>query len=265
MPRFCYHQPLDYAVSTFPPTFAPPVHLASESLPLPGPVDRMGYHPNDDREYLNMGKYDHDVLMNHISNHCRSKEPPFRILDFGCSSGRVLRHFDQERSSRGWRLYGADIQAHPVEWIRRHFPKHFEVYTGSCMPSLPFEDNHFDVIYGISVFTHIKYLWDAWLLELRRVTKPGGLLIQTFHAEPAWEFYYEHRAEDWVRSGHAPEVLSAPRMDIDYLYFGDASVSQVFWKAEIAREFWGRYWDVVDLTPPPEKYSFQNWIVCRKS
>jgi hypothetical protein len=52
-------------------------------------------------------------------------------------------------------------------------------------------------------------------------------------------------------------------MNIDYLYYGDVSVSQVFWKKEIAREFWSRYLDVVDILPPP-KHSFQDWMICRK-
>lgn len=252
MPRFLYHQPLDYHKSTLPPVFDPIVSDPGEPLPLPGPRDRMGYHPHDDGQYLKMGKYDHGLIVKYISQHCRSDRQPFRILDFGCSSGRVLRHFEEEHAA-GWELYGVDIQAHPIEWLRRHFPLHFKVYTGSTIPSLPFPDHFFDCIYGISVFTHIKYLWDEWLLELRRVTKPGGLLIQTIHAEPAWEFYFQNRDEAWVRDNHAPEVTKHERMNVDYLYYGDATVAQVFWRAQIAREFWSRYWNVLEITSPPPR------------
>jgi SAM-dependent methyltransferase len=264
MPRFLYHQPLDYNLSTNPSAFDPLISFPGEALPLPGPNDRMGYHPNDDRGYLNTGKYDHDLVLQFVTRSCQTRGEPFRILDFGCSSGRVLRHFDKERVAAGWDLYGVDIQARPIEWMRQHFPAHFRVCTGSTIPHLPFEDGYFDCIYGISVFTHIKFLWDTWLLELRRVMKRGGLLIQTIHAEPAWEFYYKHRAEEWVRRNHAPEVLRQPTMNVDYFYYGDATVSQVFWKADVARAFWGRYWDVLEITPPPVQYSFQNWIVARK-
>jgi SAM-dependent methyltransferase len=48
-------------------------------------------------------------------------------------------------------------------------------------PSLPFKDGKFDLIYGISVMTHLR-LPDqrAWLRELHRVLKPKGYLILTY-------------------------------------------------------------------------------------
>jgi len=76
--------------------------------------------------------------------------------------------------------------------MREFVSPEFFVYTGLTMPILPFPDNHFDVIYDFSVFMHIKFQWDMWLLELKRVLKPGGLLIQTIHTENTWPFYYDH-------------------------------------------------------------------------
>ena len=222
----------------------------------------MGY-PTDDAVYLDMGRYDANLLRGIIDRHLAGKKN-LSILDFGCSTGRVLRHFHNDYRQHGWQLNGVDIQARCIEWLRCHFPREFTVYTGSVMPFIPFEDRSFDVVYGFSVFTHIKYLWDAWLLELRRVLKPGGLLIQTIHTEHAWEFYHRHREEGWVRSNHSPRVYDAPNMDVDWFAYGDIGVSQVFWKREVARTFWGRYLEVLDLLPPPEKYSFQDWIVCRR-
>jgi SAM-dependent methyltransferase len=263
MPRFQFHQPLDYHANTFPVEFAPAVSIPGVDLPVPAPEDRMGYAPGDPNDYLSWGALDHDLIMGHIRKHATGLDNR-TILDFGCSSGRVLRHFDTERRERGWQLFGLDIQARPIEWMRYHFPSHFQISACSTMPHLPLPDASIDFIYGISVFTHIKYLWDMWLLELRRVLKPGGLLMQTIHAEPAWEFYHENREEEWVKSAHSLEMLAKPRMDVDYLYYGDVSCSQVFWKESVARGFWGRYYEVIDVTPPPAR-SFQNWIICRKA
>ena len=262
MPRFAYHQPIDYHRDSPPPTFEPPVFLPGNDLPLPAPVDRMGY-PVDDAEYIDMGRYDADLVRAQIDKHLGLKRD-LAIMDFGCSTGRVLRHFHSDHRTLGWQLYGVDIQARCIEWLRRNFPDEFIVYTGTVMPFLPFEDNSLDVIYGFSVFTHIKYLWDAWLLELRRVLRPGGLLIQTIHTENAWDFYYRHRQEGWVTSNHSPRVYNTPAMDLDWFHYGDISVSQAFWKRDVARKFWGRYLQVLDLLPPPERYSFQDWIICRK-
>jgi SAM-dependent methyltransferase len=37
-------------------------------------------------------------------------------------------------------------------------------------------DNSFDVVFSLSVAEHVRKLW-TWITELRRITKPGGLVI----------------------------------------------------------------------------------------
>jgi SAM-dependent methyltransferase len=52
---------------------------------------------------------------------------------------------------------------------------------------LPFPDDHFDLVFSSSVFTHIdERAQDFWLAELRRVTQPGGLLLLSVHGERAF-------------------------------------------------------------------------------
>ena len=262
MPRFGFHQPIDYLTDTAAPAFASAVQVPGEQLPLPAFADRMGY-PADDQAYLEHGAYDASLVRAQIERHLGQREN-LAILDFGCSTGRVLRHFHSDHQQRNWQLYGVDIQAYCIEWLRRHFPNEFTVYTGTALPHLPFEDNSLDVIYGFSVFTHIKYSWDMWLMELRRVLKPGGLLIQTIHAEAAWAYYHQHRNEAWVQNALSPAIHDAPAMTHDWFHHGDIAVSQAFWRRDIAREFWGRYLEVIEVLPPPEKYSFQDWMLCRK-
>lgn len=262
MPRFVFHQPLDYEMVTLPPAFGDPIIVQGEPLPVPAGEDRFGYAPDDASEYLRWGQVDHDLVMSAIGKHY-DISGQLHIMDFGCSSGRVLRHFEKEYRSKNWTLYGADLQARAIEWMRRNFPPHYQIVTSSLTPHLPLADNSLDVIYGFSVFTHIKYLWDAWLLELKRVLKPNGLLIQTIHAENAWNFYRSHRNEDWVKNSFPRRLLDSNEMDVDYLYFGDVRISQVFWKRKVAEDFWGRYFRILEITDPPER-SFQDWIVCRK-
>jgi SAM-dependent methyltransferase len=263
MPRFQFHQPLDYDSSTWPINFSAPTAVPGVEIPVPAPEDRMGYAPEDANRYLAWGASDHDLIMGHIEKHAADLNR-CSILDFGCSTGRVLRHFDREHRERGWQLNGVDIQARCIEWMRYHLPSQFQVATCSTMPHLPFADNSIDFIYGLSVFTHIKYNWDTWLLELKRILKPNGLLLQSIHAEPAWTFYHANRREKWVTASLPADMLAKPQMDVDYFYYGDACVSQVFWKEAIARKFWGRYLTVLDITSPPDANSFQNWMICRK-
>jgi SAM-dependent methyltransferase len=262
MPRFGFHQPIDYLETTIPPVFGPPVAVPGEALPLPAPADRYGY-PADDADYLAMGRLDADMFKAQIARHLGRREG-LAVLDFGCSVGRVLRHFEGERRDLGWQLQGVDVQATCIEWLRLHFPPEYQVFTGTVLPHLPLPDNSLDVIYGISVFTHVKYLWDAWLLELKRVLKPGGLLLQTIHTENAWAFYRRHKDEPGIMQHLPPAILEHEAMPHDWIHRGDIGISQAFWKAEVARRFWGRYLEVIDVLPPQHHDSFQDLMVCRK-
>lgn len=262
LPRYFYHVPMDYGIESHPPRFGDPVIRAGEPFPIPPADCRPGYSPDDDDHYLEWGRSDHDEIVRVIERH-RGIKRDMALLDFGCSSGRVLRHFWKEHKELGWKLIGTDIQALLVEWMRRYFPREIEVMSAMVLPHLPFRDSSIDVIYGISVFTHTKYLWDMWLAEFKRVLKPGGLCIQTVQCETAWRFYHKNRALDWVQRGHPMSMLEKPELDQDYFLYGDAGVSQqIFFKEEVIRRYWGRHMEVVDFLPPP-KFSYQNWIVLK--
>lgn len=261
MPKYLYHSPADYSVESHPPSYGPSINVDGELLPVPPPECRPGYSPDNDQQYLNWGRSDHEVIVNIIDKHIGIKED-LEILDWGCSSGRVLRHFYNEHKILKWRLHGIDIQAYLIEWMRRNFPPEFNIMCGSTFPHLPVRDSQLSVIYGISVFTHTKYLWDMWLSEFRRVLKPGGLCIQSVQCEYAWRFYHQHRDEDWVKNGHPISMLENPEMDKDFFFYGDGLISQTFYKEEVIKRYWGRYMTIVDFLPPP-KFSYQNWIVLK--
>ena len=258
-----FHVPLDYALETVPPVYEPSVSIPSHALPLPPARARPGYAPDNDELYLDWGKSDHDFILDLIKKYIGEKRD-LALLDFGCASGRVLRHFWVENHRLGWKLLGVDVEAYLIEWMRRNFPPEISVFTGSAFPHLPIPDNSLDVIYGISVFTHTKYLWDMWLMELKRVLKPGGYCFQSVQCEIAWRLYHQNRRVDWIRDGHPPSMLAKPEMDVDFFFYGNSHVGQqVFWKEEVLRRHWGRYLEVVAVLPPP-KYSYQNWVVLRK-
>jgi len=110
MPRFGFHQPLDYYIETPPVKFETPLRIDGEELLVPAPDDRMGYSPSDAEEYLSWGRDDKNFVKAQIDKHL-NKTDSLAILDFGCSSGRVLHHFHAEAKLRNWSLSGVDIQA----------------------------------------------------------------------------------------------------------------------------------------------------------
>jgi SAM-dependent methyltransferase len=106
-----------------------------------------------------------------------------RVLDFGCGCGRTLRWLME--SYPATHFYGADVDADAVEWCARNLRN--GVFVNSRPePPLPFQSGYFDVVYCFSVFTHLdERMQDMWLIEIKRVLKPGGIVILTVHGERA--------------------------------------------------------------------------------
>jgi SAM-dependent methyltransferase len=129
-----------------------------------------------------------------------------RILDFGCGSGRVLRHFiDAAGEAEFW---GCDINEACISWLRKHLQPPFRVFQNTEPPPLPFKDDYFDLILCVSVFSHLTDLWEPWLRELRRVLKPEGLALISFMNRTAYETY---RGEQFFEDRIGMKVISPDR------------------------------------------------------
>jgi SAM-dependent methyltransferase len=104
-----------------------------------------------------------------------------RALDFGCGVGKVLCHFAPEAQTA--EFTGCDIHAPSIEWLQRNVCPPFRVFRCLEEPSLPQPDGQFDLIYAMSVYTHLTDRWAEWLLEHHRVLGPDGLLLASFLGE----------------------------------------------------------------------------------
>lgn len=105
-----------------------------------------------------------------------SDESIEHVLDFGVGCGRVARHTSRlfARSN----LTGVDVDEAAVDWCQRHLRGTY--LPISTVSTLPFADSQFDLIYAVSVFTHLSAdAQTAWLTELRRTLRPSGLLLIT--------------------------------------------------------------------------------------
>ena len=101
------------------------------------------------------------------------------VLDFGCGCGRVTRYWADFAGTAS----GSDVNTKAVDWCRTNLPfARFEV--NRLEPPLAFADESFDLVYALSVFTHLTAeLQLAWRDELRRVLRPGGRLLMTTHGK----------------------------------------------------------------------------------
>jgi SAM-dependent methyltransferase len=104
-----------------------------------------------------------------------------RILDFGCGAGNVLRHFGAE-ATRG-EVWGCDIDPASIAWLQENLCPPFRFFKVPQTMALPTPDDHFDLVYAVSVFTHIAADWAQCLLELHRSLKPGGIFMATVLGE----------------------------------------------------------------------------------
>lgn len=134
----------------------------------------------DDDLYLSSGANDATILRRILGQDgVDLGAAPF--LDFGCSAGRVLRHFTVEAEKTAF--WGVDIHAEAISWAQDHLAPPFHFVTTTTAPHLPFADETFGVVFAGSVFTHLAELADAWFLELRRVLRVGGRLYVTISDE----------------------------------------------------------------------------------
>ena len=108
-----------------------------------------------------------------------------RVLDFGCGAGRTLRHLLDEPAE----LYGCDVHGPSIRWLEEHLSPPLNVVQSGTRPPLPYEAGAFDLVYALSVFTHIAEGWAGWLLELRRILRPDGILVATFMNDESWRLF----------------------------------------------------------------------------
>lgn len=156
------------------------IPAAGDGFPLP-PIELMeGYQgpASDPGYYLRTGRANVEAMLSILQVAGIVLSGSSRILELGCSSGRLLRHF-ADLASQGAEVRGVDISAANIAWAQRYLSPPFLFTTTTTFPHLPFEDRSFDFIFAGSVFTHIRELGDTWLMELRRLLTPGGALFLT--------------------------------------------------------------------------------------
>ena len=165
--RLCYAQPEVVEL------------LLSDSLPIPAKSDRENYYDDRHIEYWISGYVD-----------CMKMKPYFpnggstlKFLDFGGATGRVSRHMTRDAANEIWLC---DINVNYIDWVDRFFTRPIHAFQNRILPPLPIEDGYFDLISAYSVFTHLDQTEMMWLLELRRILRPGGILYLTILDENVW-------------------------------------------------------------------------------
>ncbi len=230
-------------------------YAANDAFPIPQVVDRERYYPNRDGNYWMSGLGDYLKICQVAEKY---QVDINRFFDLGCASGRVLRHFCAQ--SEIPEIWGSDINSRHIRWLIDHLPNRVKPIFTHCIPTLPLEDNYFDFVSAFSVFTHIDTFESAWISELRRILKPGGIAYLTVHNEDTWNILRgeidneENRLIQSVLSvdpNFAQQILE-PLPDKRTVYrFQNLGPyrAQVFHSNNYLKKTWGRFMDIKEILP----------------
>lgn len=138
--------------------------------------------------FLSGGATGREVIEATLARHGARLAELEAILEFGIGCGRVARHW----AGVDVDVHGCDYNPALVDWCRRHLP-HVTAVVNGLDPPLPYADGRFDLVYALSVFTHLEERRQRdWIAELRRVTRPGGFVLFTTHGPQ-----YDFNVSDW--------------------------------------------------------------------
>lgn len=118
----------------------------------------------------------------------RKKREIKTVMDLGCGSGDSLDYFRTKDPNIRW--IGLDIEESPAVKARTRTDGEFYIYDGV---HIPFDDNHFDLIYCHQVLEHVRYP-TALLKEVYRVLKPNGYFVgstsqlEPYHTYSFWNY-----------------------------------------------------------------------------
>jgi SAM-dependent methyltransferase len=158
------------------------------------------------------------------------------------------------------RVHGTDIDAEAVAWAAANLGGEFVPCAKD--PPLPYAASSFDTIMSLSVFTHLTRAYQAeWLQELRRILKPGGILLATTHGEFAgrWLFPDPKRFKDVFASGFHDATPD------DNL--GNVASSEYYRSTFQSRQYtereWGKHMDVIDFVEGGINNFQDIWVLRR--
>jgi SAM-dependent methyltransferase len=133
------------------------------------------------------GLYEADLVVDALASAGIDLATVRSALDFGCSSGRVVRALAAAHPDIHW--HGCDPNAPAIAWASEHLPG-VELFVSENQPPLPLADASLDLVYAISIWSHFApELGLLWLEEMRRLLHPGGHLVLTTHGLTAVAYY----------------------------------------------------------------------------
>lgn len=187
---------------------------------------------------------------------------PLKALDFGAGVGRQARYICKHHPNVS--LFACDVEKSHMDWMARAYPQ-VDSYQNSYLPPLKYEDCFFDLIYSVSIFSHIAEEHAIiWLREFARIVRPGGIACLTVLGWPAHRIDAardEQRGVAMLNEGHFHEdyhfIAEAKRRARQKTLFKetemassfDESYGRTFYTPDYLRNHWAsQYWDIFGIS-----------------
>jgi SAM-dependent methyltransferase len=216
-----------------------------ETVPLPEPALRARVHGGDAEASFRLEGFSTFVKVRLALQRIVGKD--YRdfssILDWGCGCGRFSRYFESEPNAT---LTGVDVDAGSAAWCAEHL--RFGAFSAVPLrPPTPLVSGSFDLLVGISIFTHLgeeDHL--AWLDELARIVRPGGIVAVTVHGDatlcrldPPFALVDTYLNRGFVDMGTNPDLLGTA---VPAEYYRNVLISHRY-----IRRHWSRHFTILEI------------------
>lgn len=147
----------------------------AEVIALPPPGNMMDNGPRGREVFVRQGTRMSSAIENCIAVYGNNKPiTDLNILDFGCGVGRVTLPFYHRHQQP---KTVCDVDAQAINYIQSVRPE-IDAVKIEYDPPTNFPSQHFDIVFAISVWTHLPPgMQISWLDEVFRITRPGGLAL----------------------------------------------------------------------------------------
>lgn len=222
--------------------------------PLPPPNLRKRVHGVVQRySFERVGKAVAETLSQAVADNLPHTFKQLKILDFGCGCARVLPYFKQTRDME---IVGSDIDEEAIVWCQENLSGFGAFFINGAMPPLDFPADTFDVIYSVSVMTHLpEKMQTAWLKELSRVAKPRALLLLTTRGIHGVHLTRLQQLQFRLRGfyyGGGRLTLGLPR------FYRSAFHTEAY-----VHKFWGKHFEILEFRARGLNND-QDLVICRK-
>ncbi|HET9721154.1 MAG TPA: class I SAM-dependent methyltransferase [Solirubrobacteraceae bacterium] len=159
-------------------------------------------------------------------------------LDFGCSSGRVVRVLSAAYPQVDW--YGCDPNRDAVKWGEANV-NGVRFFESPQQPPLELGTGELDLVYAISIWSHFDSgLGLRWFEEMHRLLSPGGHLVITTHGLASIPYYAQLGSRNDAQLSEIKESLyeTGTWFEAEFGLQGDWGIVNPAWGSAFVSPEW---------------------------